>query len=83
MNNKSVLISGASVAGLALAYWLRGYGFAATVVERAPAPRGGGYDVDFRGPALDVLDRMGILDEIRECQTPVVRRRCWTATDSR
>jgi 2-polyprenyl-6-methoxyphenol hydroxylase-like FAD-dependent oxidoreductase len=70
MNNKSVLISGAGVAGLALAYWLRGYGFAATVVERAPAPRGGGYDVDFRGPALDVLDRMGILDEVRECQTP-------------
>jgi 2-polyprenyl-6-methoxyphenol hydroxylase-like FAD-dependent oxidoreductase len=70
MNNKSVLISGASVAGLALAYWLRGYGFAATVVERASAPRGGGYDVDFRGPALDALDRMGILDEVRECQTP-------------
>ena len=70
MNNKSVLISGASVAGLALAYWLRGYGFAVTVVERAPAPRGGGYDVDFRGPALEVLNRMGILDEVRECQTP-------------
>lgn len=78
MSNESVLISGASVAGLALAYWLRGYGFAATVVERAAAPRGGGYDVDFRRPALDVLDRMGILDEVRECQTP---RRATTVLD--
>ena len=62
---KTVLISGASVAGPALAFWLERYGFAPTVVERAPAPRPGGYAVDFRGASLTVLERMGILDEVR------------------
>lgn len=71
MADRTVLISGASVAGPALAFWLRRHGFAPTVIERAPAPRGGGYDVDFRGSAvIDVLDRMGILDEVRRQQTP-------------
>lgn len=44
----TVLISGASIAGPALAFWLRRYGFQPTVVERAPALRDGGYAVDFR-----------------------------------
>jgi 2-polyprenyl-6-methoxyphenol hydroxylase-like FAD-dependent oxidoreductase len=60
----TVLISGASVGGPALAYWLHRYGFTTTVVERAPAPRPGGYAVDFRGASLKVLDRMGILAEV-------------------
>jgi 2-polyprenyl-6-methoxyphenol hydroxylase-like FAD-dependent oxidoreductase len=61
MRKKTVLISGASVAGPALAFWLERYGYAVTVVERAPAPRPGGYAVDFRGASLKVLDRMGLL----------------------
>ena len=70
MHNTNVLISGASVAGPALAYWLGRYGFQPTVVEEAPALRGGGYAVDFRGPAhLQVLERMGVLEELRRLQT--------------
>ena len=70
MDNQRILISGASVAGPALTYWLRRHGFRPTVVERAPQLRGGGYAVDFRGRAhLSVLDRMGILDQIRDQQT--------------
>lgn len=70
MRNARVLISGASVAGPALAYWLGRYGFEPTVVEIAPAPRGGGYAVDFRGEVhLTVLERMGVLDRLREIQT--------------
>ncbi|MGA6163034.1 FAD-dependent monooxygenase [Amycolatopsis magusensis] len=70
MSGKNVLISGASVAGPALAHWLGRYGFRPTVVEVAPAPREGGYAVDFRGPThLGVLERMGLLDRIRERQT--------------
>ncbi|MEU5834380.1 FAD-dependent monooxygenase [Streptomyces diacarni] len=65
----TVLISGASVAGLTLAYWLRERGFDATVVERAPAPRPGGQAIDVRGVALDVLERMGLLDEARAART--------------
>ncbi|MEV4926136.1 FAD-dependent monooxygenase [Streptomyces roseoverticillatus] len=66
---QTVLVSGASVAGLTLAYWLRRNGFAATVVERAPAVRPGGQAIDVRGVALDVLDRSGILAEARAVRT--------------
>jgi 2-polyprenyl-6-methoxyphenol hydroxylase-like FAD-dependent oxidoreductase len=70
MKNLRILISGASVAGPALAYWLARRGFRPTVVERAPSLRGGGYAVDFRGPVhLSVLEKMGILDQIRAQQT--------------
>ena len=70
MENQNILISGASVAGPALAYWLRRRGFHPTVVEQAPRLRGGGYAVDFRGAAhLSVLARMGILDQVRDQQT--------------
>lgn len=70
MTNRNILISGASVAGPALAYWLSRRGFTPTVVERAPGLRGGGYAVDFRGAVhLGILEKMGILDEIRAHQT--------------
>lgn len=69
MKNKTVLISGAGIAGPALAYWLRHHGFVPTVVERAPAPRPGGHAVDVRGTALEVAARMGILDDIRAGRT--------------
>ena len=61
----NVLISGASVAGPALAYWLHRHGIQATIVERAEEVRPGGLAVDFRGTAMRVLDQMGILDELR------------------
>ncbi|MGI5154173.1 FAD-dependent monooxygenase [Microbispora sp. CA-102843] len=70
MKTPSVLISGASIAGPAVAYWLRRHGFAPTVVERAPALREGGQAVDFRGAVhMSVLRRMGVLDEIRRLRT--------------
>ena len=65
----NVLISGASIAGPALAYWLQRYGFQVTVVERAPALRPGGYAVDIRGAALDVVTRMGLRDVLRPFET--------------
>ncbi|MET8143466.1 FAD-dependent monooxygenase [Sphaerisporangium sp. NPDC005288] len=67
----NVLISGASVAGPALAYWLRHHGFEVTVVERAATPRPGGYKVDLRGVAVEVARRMGILDEVRRRSTDI------------
>ncbi|MFF2076616.1 FAD-dependent monooxygenase [Kitasatospora sp. NPDC058162] len=66
----SVLISGASIAGPALAHWLGRYGFDVTVVELAPALRGGGQNVDFRGRThLTVLERMGVLEDLRALDT--------------
>ena len=44
-----VLISGAGVAGLMTAFWLRQYGFNQTIVERADALVVGGYKIDVRG----------------------------------
>jgi hypothetical protein len=71
MTGKTILISGASIAGPALAYWLRRYGFQPTVVERAAAPRPGGQGVDVRGAAVDVAERMGLMDEIRANDTAI------------
>jgi 2-polyprenyl-6-methoxyphenol hydroxylase-like FAD-dependent oxidoreductase len=64
-----VLISGAGLAGLTAAYWLRRYGFAPTVVERAPSLLVGGYKIDLRGTALQVLKRMGIHDAVLAAST--------------
>ncbi|MET8162065.1 FAD-dependent monooxygenase [Sphaerisporangium sp. NPDC005289] len=60
-----VLVSGASIAGPALAYWLHRYGFEVTVVEKAGAVRGGGYPIDIRGTALEVVRRMGVLPALQ------------------
>jgi 2-polyprenyl-6-methoxyphenol hydroxylase-like FAD-dependent oxidoreductase len=65
MENTNVLISGGGIAGPAMAYWLRRYGFTVTVVERAPASRPGGQAVDLRGGGRTVIDRMGLLDQVR------------------
>lgn len=63
--NKNVLISGAGIAGPALAYWLPRRGFNPTVVEQAPEPRKGGYLIDFRGTGIEVAERMGVMPRVR------------------
>ncbi|MBE1878192.1 FAD-dependent monooxygenase [Myceligenerans pegani] len=62
----TVLVSGASVAGLTLASWLRRYGFTVTVVEKSAAPRTGGYPIDVRGTAVEVARRTGILPRLHK-----------------
>ena len=69
MKNRNILISGASVAGPAFAFWLNRYGFRPTIIERAPTVRPGGYAVDFRGASMQVLERMGILADVQSMQT--------------
>lgn len=60
-----VLISGASIAGPVLAYWLARYGFEVTLVERAPVLRkSGGHAVDLFRPAMAIVGKMGLLNEI-------------------
>ncbi|MFJ8827864.1 FAD-dependent monooxygenase [Streptomyces sp. NPDC102467] len=66
MPRRKVLISGASIAGPALAFWLNRHGFAVTVVEKAGSLRGGGYPIDVRGTALEVVRKMGILPRLRD-----------------
>ncbi|HEV7708996.1 MAG TPA: FAD-dependent monooxygenase [Asanoa sp.] len=69
--NERILISGASIAGMTAAYWLAEHGFRPTVVERAAGPRAGGNGVDLRGLAVDVVDRMGILPQVRAAAADV------------
>ncbi len=60
-----VLISGASIAGPVLAYWLARRGFDVTVVERAPALRKtGGHAIDLFRPAMEISEQMGVLPQI-------------------
>ncbi|MGW0163488.1 FAD-dependent monooxygenase [Mycobacterium sp. NPDC003323] len=60
-----VLISGASIAGPVLGYWLTRRGFDVTVVERAPQLRKtGGHAIDLFGPAMDIAEQMGVLDQV-------------------
>ena len=62
---KRILVSGASIAGPALAYWLTRYGCDVTVVERAPTVRLGGYPIDIRGSAIPVVERMGLMPALK------------------
>jgi 2-polyprenyl-6-methoxyphenol hydroxylase-like FAD-dependent oxidoreductase len=65
-----VLISGASIAGPVLAYWLTRYGFDVTVVERAPTLRKtGGHAVDLFRPSMEISAKMGVLPKIEALAT--------------
>jgi len=63
---RGVLVSGAGIAGPALAYWLLRAGLKPTLVESAPAPRTGGYMIDFWGPGFQVAERMGLAERVRQ-----------------
>lgn len=71
--SRTVLISGASIAGPALAHWLHRYGFRPVVVERSAAVRGGGYPIDVRASAIEVLERMGLLPAVRDAHVDTRR----------
>ncbi|GAA2892373.1 FAD-dependent monooxygenase [Streptosporangium fragile] len=62
----TVLVSGASIAGLSVAHQLAARGHEVTVVERAPALRRAGSPIDVRGEALRVAAEMGILRRVHE-----------------
>ncbi|MFE6491740.1 FAD-dependent monooxygenase [Streptomyces sp. NPDC057748] len=65
-----ILVSGASVAGPVLAYWLTRHGFSVTVVERAPTLRKtGGHAVDLFRPAMNISEKMGVLPRVEERAT--------------
>lgn len=63
---KTVLISGTGVAGLAAAWYLTGIGWKAIVVEKAHELRSGGYMLSLSGPGYKVAERIGVLDELEQ-----------------
>lgn len=76
VKNKHILISGAGVAGLTLAYWLKRHGFTPTLIEKHPSLRTGGYKIDLRGVALEVLRQMEIHDVVIENRTAIAQAIC-------
>lgn len=65
-----ILISGASISGPVLAYWLTRHGFEVTAVERAPALRKtGGHAVDLFRPSMEISAKMGVLPRIEALAT--------------
>lgn len=71
MDNKNILISGAGIAGLALAFWLKKYGFNPTVIEQSPKLREGGYAIDFFGAGFDVAEKMEILPDLKKADLKI------------
>jgi 2-polyprenyl-6-methoxyphenol hydroxylase-like FAD-dependent oxidoreductase len=67
------------VAGPALAYWLREYGYEPVLFERAPQLRTGGYVIDFWGVGYELAERMGIVADL---EARGYRMRCLRAVDA-
>lgn len=65
-----VLVSGASFAGLATAFWLNRLGYQVTIVELASGLRRGGTPVDIEGETIAVLERMGMFGAVRAKALP-------------
>lgn len=63
-NHKTVLISGASFAGLSTAYWMDRFGYQVTVVEIAPELKKGGTPVNILGKTIDIVHNMGLFEQI-------------------
>lgn len=63
--DKRILVSGASFAGLSTAYWMNELGYKVTIVEIGNGLKMGGTPVDIRGDTIDIAKRMGIFDQIR------------------
>lgn len=60
-----IVINGIGIAGPTLAFWLTRAGHEVLLVDEAPHLRTGGYVVDFWGVGYDIIERMGLLPEIR------------------
>ncbi|PYH66241.1 monooxygenase [Aspergillus vadensis CBS 113365] len=70
MTGLKILISGAGIAGNALAFWLSKLGHNVTIIERYPGLRATGLQVDLRSPGIEVLQRMGLEKAFRKVTVP-------------
>jgi len=80
-NNNKVLVSGASFAGLSTAFWMHQLGYAVTVVEIGSGLRMGGTAVDIKGHTVDIVRRMGILEQIKANRLSLQRSEFKNADD--
>ncbi len=72
-HDRRVLVCGAGIAGLTLAWWLDRDGWDVLVVERAAGLRDEGYMIDFLGTGYDVAERMGLLPRLEAVDYDIPR----------
>ncbi|MBX9704142.1 MAG: tetracycline destructase [Silvanigrellaceae bacterium] len=72
---QKILVIGASLAGPAVCYWLKKFGFTPTLIEKNKEIRQGGYAIDIRGIAVDIVKQMGIYEQICDRRTRLVSGR--------
>jgi 2-polyprenyl-6-methoxyphenol hydroxylase-like FAD-dependent oxidoreductase len=68
-----VIISGAGIAGLTLAWWLARGGCSVLIVEKAPVLRDEGFLVDFFGSGYDIAERMHLLPRLHSLDLQVAQ----------
>ncbi len=68
---KKILVIGASIAGPTVCFWLKKFGFSPTLIEKSDTLRKGGYAVDIRGIAVDVVKKMGRYEQINTMRTQI------------
>lgn len=71
MSIHKILVAGAGIAGPAVCYWLKKFGFSPTLIEKSSTVRKNGIGLDVRGSALDVVKKMGIYDQLCAQRTQV------------
>jgi 2-polyprenyl-6-methoxyphenol hydroxylase-like FAD-dependent oxidoreductase len=69
--NRNVLVSGASFAGLATAFWTKKLGYSVTVVEIAEGLKKGGTPVNICNNTVDIVKRMGLFEQIQSNRLPL------------
>jgi 2-polyprenyl-6-methoxyphenol hydroxylase-like FAD-dependent oxidoreductase len=88
MSRQKVLICGAGVAGSILAFWLARADYDVVVVERSRVDQKLGQGIEIEQPATRVVERMGVLEELRQRKTVEAgfklhdeSSRCWAKLD--
>lgn len=72
MSNLRALVVGASVAGPMTAYWLARAGAEVTIIERYPALRSGGQNIDIRTCGVTVIRKIpGLEDALKATLAPL------------
>jgi 2-polyprenyl-6-methoxyphenol hydroxylase-like FAD-dependent oxidoreductase len=67
-----ILVIGAGIAGPALCYWLKRFGFSPVLIEKAATIRKGGQALDLRGHVIiELAKKMGIYEKVCEMRTTI------------
>ncbi|GIZ47666.1 hypothetical protein CKM354_001075100 [Cercospora kikuchii] len=61
----NILIVGGGIAGPVAAFWLAKAGHNVTIIERAPGLLKAGQGIDIEGPARNIVEKMGLLEQMK------------------